>query len=160
LATDKQDAIATGTVAVHLLIKKRDKVTPVSLITPSAERSDVFKIQASDALSVSAPAYVNKQGVTRSICGFADRALAIEYGITFINNDLREGLPNLADVTKALLAFTDLPNKFPPGMAAALSADGTNKEKIPALTLLPVAVPISYGKPAPSGSLADESTQT
>jgi hypothetical protein len=33
LTTDKQDAIATGTVAVLLLIKKRDKVTPVSLIT-------------------------------------------------------------------------------------------------------------------------------
>jgi hypothetical protein len=124
--------MATGTVAVLLLIKKRDKVTPVSLITLSTERSDVFKIQASDDLSVSAPAYVNKRGVTRSICGFIDRALDIEYGITFIDKDLREGLPNLADVTKASLAFTNLPDEFPPNMAAALAADDTNKEKIPA----------------------------
>jgi hypothetical protein len=59
-AADKQDAIATGTVAVLLLIKKRDKVTPISLITPSAERPDAFKIQASDDFSVSAPAYIDK----------------------------------------------------------------------------------------------------
>jgi hypothetical protein len=110
---------------------------------------------------VPAPAYVNKRGVTRSICGFIDRALAIEYGITFIDKDLRKGIPDLTDVTKqASLAFTDLPDEFPSDMAAALAADDTNKEKIPVLALLPVAVPIGYGKPAPSGSLPDESTQT
>jgi hypothetical protein len=45
-------------------------------------------------------------------------------------------------------------------MAAAVATDNTNKEKISVLALLPVAVPIGYGKPAPSGSLADAFTQT
>jgi hypothetical protein len=101
LTTDKQDAITTGTVAVLLLIKKRDKITPILLITPSAERPDAFNIQESNDLSMSAPAYINKQGVTRSICGFIDRALAIQYGITFIDKDLREGLSNLVDASIA-----------------------------------------------------------
>jgi hypothetical protein len=161
LTKEKQDVIATGSVAVLLLIKKRDKITPISLITPSAERSDAFKIQASDhLLSVSAPAYNDKRGATRSICGIIDRALAIQYGIMFIDKELREGLPNLADGTKASLAFTGLPKEFLPNMAAALAADDTNKDKIPVLALLPVLVPIRYGKPAPSGSLADKFTQT
>jgi hypothetical protein len=158
--TDKQEAIATGSVAALLLIKKHDKVTPISLITPSAERPDAYKIQASDDLSVSAPAYFAKRGATRSICGIIDRALALEFEIQFIDIDLRDGLANITDATKAPLAFTDLPDEFPPDKAAALAADDPNKDKTPVLALLPVAVPIGYGKPAPSGSLADESTQT
>ena len=109
---------------------------------------------------MSAPAYFAKRGATKSICGIIDRTLALEFKIQFIDIDLRDGLANVTDATKAPLAFTDLPDEFPPDKAAALATDDPNKDNTPVLALLPVAVPIGYGKPAPSGSLADESTQT
>jgi hypothetical protein len=149
-----------GTVAALLLIKKPNKVTPISLITLSADRPNAYKSQASNNLSVSTPAYISKWGATRSIYGIIDRALAVKSELWFINKDLREGLPNVTDATKASLAVTDLPDKFPPDKAAALAVGYINKDKIPVLALLPVAAPIGYGKPAPSGSLTDELTQT
>lgn len=66
--------------------------------------------------------------------------MAIKFKILFCKEYLREGLPNVADTTKALLAFTDPPNKFPSSKAAALATDNTNKDKIPVPTLLRVAV--------------------
>jgi hypothetical protein len=79
LTMDKQqEAIAAmGTITALLLIKKPNKVTPISLIIPSADRPYTYKIQAGQDLSVSAPAYIWKGGATRCICGIIDRALVI-----------------------------------------------------------------------------------
>lgn len=74
-----------------------------------------------------------------------DEALAVEFEISFIDKDLRKGLPNTADAAKAMLTFTNLPDKFPLDKAAALAPDHKNKDNIPVLALLPVAVLIGYG---------------
>jgi hypothetical protein len=89
-----------------------------------------------------------------------DKMVATKFGIEFIDNDLRDSLPNVEDANEATLALTHLPDEFPPDKAAALATDHENKDKVPVLALLPVAVPLRFDKPAPSGSLADEETQT
>jgi hypothetical protein len=89
-----------------------------------------------------------------------DKEIATEYGLRFIDVDLPEGLSNNDDATKAALSFTHLPKEFPPNNAAAIAANHDNKDLVPVLILLPVAVPAGFSKPAPSGSLADEDTQT
>ena len=157
---EKHEAINAGSIAALLVIKKRDKVTPISLISPSADRADAYKIQASDDLSLSSPAYISKWESSNFICGIMEKGTASEYGFLFIDSDLRDGLPNHTDASKAALTFTHLPEEFPPDKAAAIAADHVNKDLVPVLVLLPVAVPVGYGKPAPSGSLAGEETQT
>ena len=47
--TDKQEVIATGSVAALLLIKKQNTVTPISLITPPrADRKDSYKVNGEE----------------------------------------------------------------------------------------------------------------
>jgi hypothetical protein len=91
-----------------------------------------------------------------------DKTVTIKFEILFINKDLtREGITtNDADASKAALSFTFLPNEFPPDKAAALAMDDKNKDMVPVLViLLPVAVPIGFGKPA-SSNLASKEIQT
>lgn len=70
---------------------------------------------------MSAPAYFAKRSATKSICGIIDRTLALEFKIQFIDIDLRDGLANVTDATKAPLAFTDLPDEFPPRQGSSPS---------------------------------------
>ncbi len=84
---DKQEFIARGTVAALLLVKKCGKVSPILLITPSADCPNAYKIQASNDLSLLSPAYISKLGTIKSICGIMDKALAVEFKIAFIDSE-------------------------------------------------------------------------
>jgi hypothetical protein len=51
-----------------------------------------------------------------------DKMVATKFGIDFIDNDLKDGLPNVKDAKEAAIAFTHLLDEFPPGKATALAA--------------------------------------
>jgi hypothetical protein len=120
----------------------------ISLVSSSADRANAYKIQASNGLPLLSPAYISKLGSNKFICGVIDKVVAIKkFEIAFI---------------KVALSFTHLSDKFPTGNAATLAVDHENKKgMVPVLTLLLIlAVPVGFGKPAPSGSLANKETQT
>jgi hypothetical protein len=75
-----------------------------------------------------------------------DKEVATKLEIVPIDNDLREGLPNNANTSKAVLTSTHLPNHPPLNKAAALAGDHDNKDMVPILVfLVPVAVPVAFG---------------
>jgi hypothetical protein len=91
LTTEKQEVINVGTIAVLLIIKRRDKATLISLISPSADRCpNTCKSQASNGISLSLPMYISKLGSTKFIsCGVIDKEVTTKFEITFISKDLK-----------------------------------------------------------------------
>jgi hypothetical protein len=74
---------------VLLIIKKRDKVTPISLISPCAGCAGTYKIQASNNLSPLPSSYISKLvSSTQFIC-----RVAVKFNILFINKDLGKAFP-------------------------------------------------------------------
>jgi hypothetical protein len=73
-----------GTITALLLIKKHSKITPISLISSGADHANVYKIQSSNNLSLSALVYISKLGSTQFICGVMDKAVAFKFKILII----------------------------------------------------------------------------
>jgi hypothetical protein len=136
---------------VLLIIKKRDKVTPISLISPSADCAGTYKIQASNNISLTSIIHL-QVGLPHPVHMWSC------YQVQDIVHQQRpgEGLPNDGDTSKAALSFTHLLGKFLPNKAAAIATNCENKDMVPVLLiLLPVAVPAGSGKPTPIVRLAN-----
>jgi hypothetical protein len=79
LAPKKQQAVTPGTLATLLLIRKCDKVAPISPIPLlSADHANAYRIQASNDLSFSSIEYISKLGSTKFIYRAMDKAVAVK----------------------------------------------------------------------------------
>jgi hypothetical protein len=151
----KLEFIATGNFPALLTIKKEDKIKSFSLLAASNNYTDRFRTQASHDLNKSCPAYLNRTDTTKYVATIMDKELAKQFKFNFIDEDIRDGLVNKDDHSRPTFLPNLLPSDFPADKAAAATAGDANANKIPVLTLVPIAAPTGYGKEIPEGIITD-----
>jgi hypothetical protein len=151
----KLEFIATGNFPAILTIKKDDKLKSFSLLTASNNYTDRFRAQASHDLNKPCPAYLLRADTTKYVVSIMDKDLATQFNFNFLDSDIREGLINEVDPTKAMFHTDKLPDEFPANKATAITNGDANANKIPVLTLVPITAPTGYAKEIPEGRISD-----
>jgi hypothetical protein len=145
----KTESILSGATAALLTLAKPNKINPISLLTPSETFDDRFKAHGHHDLWQAMGVFIERVAITKTVMSILDKTTVTEMGFPFIDQDLNTGLVNILDATQPNWKPTVLPD----GM------DSSSEDTTPVIALIPVMIPIGYGRPAPMGDIDDLETK-
>jgi hypothetical protein len=158
---NKKHQITAGNIAAILVtIKKPHHIKPFVAPESAKTDKDLYRGSATIDTNNPYPVYLLIQKVQDHVFTIMDKKDATtDYKFPFIDQDIRTEIDNLTDPTGNKFKVDNLPPDFPQDLATVQANDDPNKDRIPVLTMIPVTMPIGFGRDPPQGDIQIDITQ-
>jgi hypothetical protein len=145
LLLEKHDHILTEVRAALLFVKKPNRISSFSLVTPSPQDNRFFLGQGQHDLSTAVGIHIPHTSPMKCVATIMEKKIADHLGFDFIDEDITKGLADTSNNTQPVFKLSMVPTEEP--------KEPDKDDTMWVLTLVPVACTIAYGKTAPLGPI-------